>query len=458
MTLEAQGRAAAAAIRSQFAHAIGPHSPYWKERLATLGLDPSGIASSEDLARVPAVCERDIAATGDPAEFGSLVLRIPDHWAQHAEGPLLRRALLDRLRDRDGYQRVLLSDFRPTTFFAAGLGMDYLLGATRGDLDLMARAGARLFAVLGISTTDSLLIAVRPNRTVLYRGLVLAALASGVPALTVGPEGLAEAIRLVPATVLAADSRRLADVIEELASSDADLSQLRLALALGAPSEEDRLAAEQSLADAGAAPGAMVLAVHAPAGARVLWAECAQAPSGARSFHTYPDLEVVQMCDPDTGENYVGEGPAEPVLTQLGFRGSALVRWRTGDVAEAGLLGPPCPGCGRTVPRIPSERLRAGALVADVNGFRTDLRAVAAVVSGRPEVLEWVLSVGRRRRDGAGRLTVHLSVATDAGEVALDVAEDLLDGPGPATQIVATPPSEFNWPAGAALTARIVTE
>lgn len=454
---QARARATDEAIHSQFAHAVGVFSPYWIEKLASLGLDPAGIRARDELAAIPAVAERDIAPTGDPAEFGSLVLRIPEHWAMHAEGPRLRSALLSRLRDRDAYRRAVMMDRRPATFFSTGLGMDYLVAATRGDLDLMARAGARLFDVLGISASDALLVALRPNRTVSYRGLVLAALASGVPALTAGAEGLAEAIRLFPATVLAAESGRLADVLEELAASGAELGQLRLALAVGAPSEEDRLAAEQALADSGAAPDAVVLAVHAPAGARVLWGECHQAGAGERSLHTYPDLEVVEVCDPDTGESYVGEGPGETVLTQLGFQGSALVRWRTGDLVDGPLLTQACSGCGRAVTRIPTEGLLAGALVVEVNGIRTDLRAVAAVLAARPDVSEWVLAAGRRARDGAGALIAHLAVdGRDAGDVALEVAEALMDGPGPVTQIVATDQGSLRRPSGDALTARIV--
>jgi phenylacetate-coenzyme A ligase PaaK-like adenylate-forming protein len=152
----------------------------------------------------------------------------------------------------------------------------------------------------------------------------------------------------------------------------------------------------------------------------VLWGEC-RASGGSTGLHTYPDLEVVQVVDPDTGEPV--SGPGELVLTQLGMRGSALLRWRTADVVT-GIVTGQCPSCRRMVPRI--EGLRRAALVAGVGGHVVDLRTVAAALAGRGDLVDWRIVVGHRRRDGAPRVTVHLvSQGGDESAAVIGAATDI---------------------------------
>src|SRR4051794_41619749 len=72
----------------------------------------------------------------------------------HAAGPTLRRALRLRLMHRDAYRRLVESDTKPTSFVWSGLGFRYPLASTRGDLDVIARAGARLWRGLGGTAPD----------------------------------------------------------------------------------------------------------------------------------------------------------------------------------------------------------------------------------------------------------------------------------------------------------------
>ena len=130
-------------------------------------------------------------------------------------------------------------------------------------------------------------------------------------------------------------------------------------------------------------------------------------------YHSYPDLEVVQVVDPETGESAARVDGGELVLTQLGFRGSALLRWRTGDLLTGPPTTEPCPGCGRRVSRVPDPVLR-GALVArldaDAAAPTLDLRAVSGALVGRGDVTDWRVEVV------AGRLRAE--VAAVAGEEA----------------------------------------
>lgn len=72
----------------------------------------------------------------------------------------------------------------------------------------------------------------------------------------------------------------------------------------------------------------------------------------ASGFHLSPDLGIIELVDPHTGKP-VGQGePGEIVFTPLDSRGTVVMRYRTGDIAEGGLTWEPCPHCGRSCPRL----------------------------------------------------------------------------------------------------------
>ena len=448
-----------AALKAQVVDAVAPFSPYWRGRLKALGRTPAQVASLEGLSALPAVGERDVCPDGDPAGAAGLVLQARESgYALHAEGPALRRALVRRLAAPGSYRAVVEADTRPTSYVFAGLGLRFPVASTRSDLDVVARAGARLWQVLGLGKADVVVSALPPASTALQQGLQLAALAAGTPLLAPGDDldDVADVLRLVQATALVVPPEGGAGLVQDLDASDVDLSGLRTVLVAGAPYDDERAALAASLQEAGAT-SAVVLAVHVPDGHRLLWGEC-RASGGRSGLHTYPDLEVVQLVDPETGERG-GAGSQEVVVTQLGLRGSALLRWRTGDLADE-VTTAACPGCGRTVPRVTGTR--RAALVPELllrTGTRAvDLRAVASALSGRPDVADWRVVTGRSARDDADELLVHVAppATADPADVAVAVARDvrLASGLLP-TQVVV---DDDGWlPDGPGLSRRLLT-
>ncbi len=440
----------ARAVQAQVQHAVAPFSPYWKARLASLGTTAAAVATPAALAELPPVGERDVCVDGEPAAAAALVLQAGEAgWALHAEGPQLRRGLANRLVRPGTYRAVVEADTRPTTFVDAGLGLRFPLASTRSDLDVIARAGARLWRVLGLRRADVLVAGLPLVRTASLQALELAALAAGSPAMFPGDDldDLVRALALVPATVLALPSQEAARVVDDLDEAGARLGDVRVVLLVGAPSDDERAEAAQALTRAGINP--VLLAVHAPDGHRLLWGEC-RSGSG---LHTYPDLDLVHMVDPETGATALS---GELVLTQLGMRGSALLRWRTGDLAE-GIDRSRCPGCGRRVPRVTGvERAALVPTLALRSGERAvDLRGVTAALEGRADVVDWRVVIGSSARDGADELLVHLQphAAEDPSDVAVGVARDVRAAAGLLpTQVVV----DETLPTGSPLTRRVL--
>jgi hypothetical protein len=418
-----------AAIRNQVVDAVAPFSPWWKARLKTLGHKASSVGTVSGLASLPAVGERDVCPDGDPRGMAALVLQGTESgFALHAEGPVLRRALVSRIARPSSYRAIVEADTRPTSFVWAGLGMRFPVASTRSDLDVVARAGARLWQVLGLTRSDVVVSALPTTPTASGQALALAALGAGSPLLSPGEDVdlVADALRLVPATTLAVGTAGAAQLLDDLDEAGAPLESLRTVLLVGGAYDDERAAVTDALARVGVT-SCVVLAVHVPDGHRLLWGECRES-AGRTGLHTYPDLEVVQRVDPETGEESAGGGAAEVVVTQLGLRGTALLRWRTGDLAD-GIDEAACPSCGRTVPRVtglrpavlvPALALRGGARAVDVRG-------VAAALVGRADLLDWRVVLARSARDGADEVLVHVVPAdsADPADIAVAVARDV---------------------------------
>jgi len=440
-------------VREQV-RAVAAGSSYWKKRFADIGRAAATVTSAEKLATVPAVGERDVSPTGDAAAMAGLVLHGGErHFALHAPGPTLRKALRKKATRSRDYPRIVARETRATSYGWTGLGFRYPVASTRGDLDVLARTGARLWSVIGATADDALVAAAHPG-SVEHAALHYAALGAGAPALFPGidPADVVEAATLAPPTVLAAPAAAAAELLGALRDAGTPLHQLRTLLLLGAPSEDERAAARRAVAAAGAAGDATVLAAHVPSGGRLLWAECRQS-GGGTGLHTYPDHDLVQIVDPETGEPTSASG--ELVLSQLGLRGSALLRWRTGDLVGA-VDTSPCPGCQRRVPRLTGV-LRAALVVGTDSGRALDLRSVAGALAGRADLADWRVVVGGRSRDGRQQVVVHLAPTGDPGEAAVGAAADIRAAAGMLpSQLVVADGSDLRELAGQPLTRRML--
>ena len=425
---QAQAKIQDAALRAQLRDSVGPFSPYWRERFAALRKPASSITSVRELAALPAVGERDVCPDGDPRGAARLVLQADEGgYALHSPGPDLRKALVRRVRGAAAYRRQVEAATRPTTYHLGGRAFSFPIASTRADLDVVARAGNRAWQVLGLSRSDVLVSAVPAGATLDHLFLVNAALGAGAPALhpRVGDDlaPVAAALRELPATVLALPAATAAETAAALAGAGAPFDGITTVLVVGATTDDQLPAA---LADAGLG-SANVRRLYGPPEGRVLWAEC-QPGSG---FHTYPDLDVVEIVDPETAEPTTGGG--ELVVTQLGFRGTALLRWRTGDLVSGPVATTSCPGCARTVPRVPSD-VRAGALVPRVelrSGLTSvDARALAGALTGRPDLADWRVETVRSSRDGARDLVVLVAPEGDETDAAVGAYGDVLAASG----------------------------
>lgn len=148
--------------------------------------------------------------------------------------------------------------------------------------------------------------------------------------------------------------------------------------------------------------------------AKMAFPECAVAPGAdPTGYHIYPDLGIIEVVDPETGES-VGEGrPGEIVFTPLDARGTVVLRYRTGDEISGGLVWEKCPGCGRQLPRLVGRISR----VSDVKRLKLDklkgtlvnFNELEHILDDIDDIGAWQIEIRKRNDDplDADELIVH---------------------------------------------------
>lgn len=269
------------------------------------GVAPNDLVLSPD--------ERSLAKLGDPAQR--------------------RRARWTRLTGQYGeFRRTEVAPrYKPILWYAAD---GVWLGVTAVDLDRLAELGRRLLEHVGVRPRDRLVLLVPPVPDLAFWQVLLGARRAGVPLVPVAQETPPTHVARLQPTSLLGGPDSLALVLAAV-----DLPSARTVVALGRPDDRARLAEL-------APPDAELSVAWSPPGVRALWPECRE---GA-IVHTFPDTELVEVIEPDTGRPAGRGEPGRVVWTGIGWFGTAFLRLDTGLVAR--LHRDPCPHCGRTTPRL----------------------------------------------------------------------------------------------------------
>ncbi len=413
---KAQARSPTTLLRAQLRDAVGPFSPFWRERLAALRVGASSIQHVADLRKLPAVGERDVCPDGDPrgaAAAGAAGRRGRLRAARH--GPDLRKALVRRVlgkRRPTGGRSRRRSGRRRTTSAGQALHLPGRVDALATSTSI-ARAGNRAWQVLGLTPRGRPGLGRAGRRSGWTTSFAdLAALGAGAPA-------------LFPARRPGPDGRR-----RDAAAGPGD--RARRARDTGAPTCSPTLAA------GGRRPR--------PAAHRVCWSvrrtdararppsrrrgrrgrrrrdassRCTARPRAGSSGPSArrapgstptPTSTIVELVDPESGETLGGSRRARRRARPSRSSASAAARCCAGGPATSSTARSRtdrCRHCQRTVPRVPSRvrtgrARRTGSSAASGEPI-VDLRAVAGALAGRPDLAGWRIEVGPSGADGARR-------------------------------------------------------
>jgi hypothetical protein len=367
-------------LAREVAAEVYPYSAFWRARLEAAGLQ-RGASGAAILRALPPV---SLAEIGDPT---GLVLR-PDERTLQRYAPIgvVARVAWAKLTGRTHRVNSLLIDplYKPLHWhIEAGVPIGY----TAADLDRLAHLGRVVLARAGVGRNDVVLGLLPPGPNLDYWEMVLGCRRAGLSALHLPPVPTPEQVAAAAPDLLIGRAGALGSLLRDLRATGDRRITVRRVIATGRPLDAGALRELAELAGAAVATGAW-----APPGVRSLWWTC----PGRAEYHTTPDADLVEAHG------------GELVWTGLGWRGSVLLRLRTG--VRAALVEDRCPSCGHQGARVRVEGPAAPA--GRAGGGRAG--AVATVLDRRPEVALWQAEV-RPGPDGA-RLVVYLSLDPGVGD------------------------------------------
>jgi len=190
------------------------------------------------------------------------------------------------------------------------------------------------------------------------------------------------------------------------------------------------------LARAVGAGNVKILATYGFTEAKMAFAECQsfdchQGNAPMTGYHLYPDLCIVEIVDPKTGQPVPDGQPGEIVFTPLAARGTVVLRYRTGDCVDGGLKWDRCPSCRRVIPRLMGSISRSSEIremrLDKIKGTLVDFNELEHVLDGVPHVGAWQLELRKTNDDPHERDEIILHVqkldGVDEAKLARELSE-----------------------------------
>ena len=335
-------------LRRYIEQTVLPFSKHY----AALGHDLRLVRSVEDLRHLPFTVKRDVQ--DHPLDF----ILVPDRKILVRRPFTILRALCHgRHAVEESFEREFRPSFMTFTTGRAAQPLPFLY--TDRDLLHLRDAGARIMRICD-AKRDMKMLNMFPYAPHLafwmthYAGTEFGVLmVSSGGGKVAGTDGNLRFIQKLAPEVLVGMPTFIYHVLQAAVNQNLRCPQLSKIIFGGEKAPEGMCRKLKALAAQLGAGHVDVLMTYGFTEAKMAWPECPY-PEGEESggFHLFPDLAIIEIVDPKTGEP-VGEGrPGEIVFTPLDARGTVVLRYRTGDLIDGGLVYEPCPHCGRLLPRL----------------------------------------------------------------------------------------------------------
>jgi phenylacetate-coenzyme A ligase PaaK-like adenylate-forming protein len=387
---------------------VSPFSPHYRALFAREKIDVRKIKTVADLRHIPFTSKMDLlSAPGQSEKFRDFI--ITPNIAQLSSRPrILAEALL---RGRKTVERKLEREFRPIFLTAttgrASAPVSFVY--TDYDLQRMRVAGDRLIQTFG-ATTSMRGVNMFPYAPHLaFWQVVLAGLEFGILLVSsgggkvMGTDGNIALINKLKPEAIAGIPTFVYHVIREAQERGCKWPQVKFVILGGEKSPQGVRRKMTGMLEEMGAGEVRVCGTYGFTEARTAWGECPP-PAGQESgYHLFPDMGIIEVIDPETGEVKAEGQAGEIVYTPLDARGSVVVRYRTGDYVDGGITWEPCPFCRRTVPRIigsigrqsSTKELRLGKVKGTLVNFDT----LQEILDELPEIAEWQVELRKAHDD-----------------------------------------------------------
>ena len=420
-----------ARLRSYLRDTVLPFSAHYAALFRREGIDPGQIESVDDLRRIPFTTKLDFTATaGEPDPVRAFVLQPNKRVLSRRISTMTRALLHGRRAVEESFEREFRPIFLTSTTGRSAEPVPFLF--TAHDIENLKLAGRRVMEVCG-AERDMRMVNMFPFAPHLafwlthYAGTEFGVFViSSGGGKTMGTEGNLRLIRKIRPDVLIGMPTFLYHVMTEAVREHVEIPNLRKIVLAGEKTPGGMRNKLRELARELGAPRVDVIRTYGFTEAKLAWAECPyEEDAGSAGYHIHPDLALIEIVDPVTGEP-CGEGePGEIVMTPLDARGSVVLRYRTGDVIDGGLFYEPCPFCGRAVPRLVGEISRRSDVrdmrFDKLKGTLVDFNHLEHVLDNAAHIGTWQVELRKLHDDPleVDELVLHVSKFDDCDEATL---------------------------------------
>lgn len=414
-----------ARLRSYLRDTVLPFSAHYGALFRREKIDPADLRTTDDLRRIPFTSKRDFAIGPDGKDpFRDFVL-IPDKAVLSRRPSTVVKALLrGRAHVADEFER----EFRPLLLTSTtGRSADPVpFVYTARDIENLQRGGARIYELCG-ATREMRMLNMFPFAPHLafwlahYGGVEFGTFVVGTGGGKVmGTEGNLRLVKKIRPDVLIGMPTFLYHVLNQAVAEGVELPNLQKLVLGGEKAPSGMRRKLRALAAQLGATKVDVLRTYGFTEAKLAWTECPfHEDAGSAGYHVHPDLALIEIVDPQTGEPR-GEGePGEIVFTPLAARGSVVLRYRTGDCIDGGLFYEPCPFCGRDVPRLVGEISRRSDVrelrIDKLKGTLVDFNQLEHVLDNVEHIGTWQVELRKRHDDPleSDELILHVEKIDD---------------------------------------------
>ena len=201
------------------------------------------------------------------------------------------------------------------------------------------------------------------------------------------------------------------------------LSSLRRLLLGAEPISESLREYIRKLAlEAGASPVVNVVQSYGMTELKWVFHECCE---GA-GIHLNPKFYYWELLDPETHQPAPPGEPGVLVVSHVGWRGTALIRYWTGDLIKGGMHWDRCEQCGYTFPRIYPPICRVDKDFTKLKGARVDLSLLITTVQDTLGVRRFqIVLENEREQDEFSRDVVVVHVLREPGRLQDEVESSI---------------------------------
>jgi phenylacetate-coenzyme A ligase PaaK-like adenylate-forming protein len=415
-------------FRKYLRNVVLPFSPYYRKLFAEHDLRHDSFRTLEDLQRIPFTTKADLVNTAaSPQKFRDFIV-VPDEKVLARRPGTVLRAIA---RGRQAVKEQFEAEFRPIfmTFTTGRSAEPTPVFYSQRDLAHLQTSGRRIIELCATRREDRVLNAFPFAPHLAFWQTHYAGTAAGVMMLSsgggkvMGTEGTIRHICKFKPNAIIGMPTFLYHLLHQAAEQGVRCESLR-GLVLGGEKVSDGLRTKlRELTGKLGAPDAYIVATYAFTEAKQAWPECAfPAERKSGGYHLYPDLGIMEVIDPATGESLPPGSPGELVFTPLDARGTVLLRYRTGDYTDGGLTYETCPHCGRTLPRLVGNISRSSEVkemkLDKIKGTLVDFNELEHVLDDTPRIGAWQVELRKLNDDplDLDELVLHVQKINGADE------------------------------------------